>query len=372
MKHAVGRRVEQQWTRALAASPRPLPAPPIGQPSLHVVGRELFLTPPDLKSRRDGLFPQLDHCLSGETQKLHCHGQSSNLTSGPSAYPRGQERGTSFFKSWLFVPIFFCASMLAQYFLIFNFHSLLLPWLSGAFPASSFSSSSTMQEPKLLWNRSLEAECSPSRPEKQMFFHSLFMERKKKNKKSRNNCVYQPGPHLSLSSQLTSLHYYNCPANGTWTVPWCTSPSLAVQFWMNSASDQHLTLRHLLSYLVCSVRPFSFSVFHLILLQITILLTQPEIQFALGIFFVFYRKKHFWSENLNSKKVWRAESSERKYLNVKYSWKTTLGKSNCPVFSDGANFFAILPGCSVVGLNWRKSLPCCFFSSPFISISIAP
>ena len=51
-----------------------------------------------------------------------------------------------------------------------------------------------------------------------------------------------------------------------------------------------------------------------------------------------------------------AESSERKYPNVKYSWKTTLGKSNCSIFSDCVNFFAILPGCSVVGLNWRNWL----------------
>lgn len=47
-----------------------------------------------------------------------------------------------------------------------------------------------------------------------------------------------------------------------------------------------------------------------------------------------------------------AESNERKYPNVKYSWKTTLGKSHCLIFTNHANSFAILSGCSVVGVNF--------------------
>lgn len=71
MKPPVGRRAEEWKTR-------------IRQPGLHLVDRELLLTPLDLRRRRDDDFSQLDKCLSRETQRLHCQGQSLNLTPGPS------------------------------------------------------------------------------------------------------------------------------------------------------------------------------------------------------------------------------------------------------------------------------------------------
>lgn len=126
-----------------------------------------------------------------------------------------------------------------------------------------------------------------------------------------------------------------------------------------------LSLGDLLRHLVCSISSPSFSVFRLVLLQISTHYWLRNIV-CLRKFFMFYREKNtFYLKK--KKKVWMAESSERKYPNVKYAWKNTLGRSNCSVFSDHVNFLAILPGCSVAGLNQRKSLPCCFFSSSFLS-----
>lgn len=84
MKPPVGRRAEEWKTRILAISTFPLLATQIRQPGLHLVDRELLLTPLDLRRRRDDDFSQLDKCLSRETQRLHCQGQSLNLTPGPS------------------------------------------------------------------------------------------------------------------------------------------------------------------------------------------------------------------------------------------------------------------------------------------------
>lgn len=109
MKPTVGWRAEEQKTRVLAVSTFPLPTMQIRQPSLYLVGRELLLTPSDLRRRRDGDFSQLDQYLSRETQKLHCHGQCVNLTPGPFCVLLRSRERHCFLQTLAFCPLLILA-----------------------------------------------------------------------------------------------------------------------------------------------------------------------------------------------------------------------------------------------------------------------